>query len=365
MRGFRRFAVLSVLAAACHAPAGPAGPIRDLPWGDSPADEATLQARQLVDQGRAREALELVEGVLAADPRHVDALRVRQDVLRERGRRGLLVGEAQRALRENGDDAVMLYLAGRLAPTDDRKLELFGRAAELAPSSLWPWLGLADTLRHRDPARALAIYRQLDGATSGHPLVAIALAAMLRETRQHEQAVEVYERLRGDPRVPGVGDLGLAQSMLALDRRGDAWTSLMATLRQRLSKSWTDTPTELYTAPTTRSFRQRIQRRRPKRRLRRTFDISTMCENSARPRNFSSAMQTAYSMSSTGTSMALSPNQRRTDSPGRLTGGPHPYLLAAAGETAESLKRAKQYKRTRYSYAPPMPRRTRKRTKRR
>ncbi len=230
-----RLAVTGLLClCACAAPVGlPHAPIRDLPWGAAAADQQVLEARQLVEQGRPREALDLLETVLAGAPRHVDALRLRQDVLRERGRRGRLQAEVDDALAAAPDDATMLYLRGRIATGTAAKLDAFRRAAELEPASIWPWLGLAHTLRRSDPERARAIYQALYAATDRHPLVAIAFAALLRDQERYLEAAEIYARLRDDTRVPGVGDLGLAQCWLAVDRRPEAWSALMAALRER------------------------------------------------------------------------------------------------------------------------------------
>lgn len=219
---------------ACAAPVGlPTAPIDDLPWGPAEADRQVLSARQLVEQGRPRAAIDLLEAVLATTPDHVDALRLRQDVLRERGRRGRLQYEAERALAADPDDAIAVYLAGRITTDDAAKLDLFTRAARLRPHSVWPWLGLAHTLRHQDPDRALAIYTALHAASERHPLVAIAFAALLRDRQAFADAEPIYTALRGDERVPGVGDLGLAQCWLATDRRAEAWTALLAALRAR------------------------------------------------------------------------------------------------------------------------------------
>ncbi|MBX3462538.1 MAG: hypothetical protein KF830_05175 [Planctomycetes bacterium] len=219
---------------ACAAPIGlPSRPVTDLPWGEGHADQAVLAARHLVEQGRPREALTAVEAVLAGAPRHVDGQRLRQDILRERGRRGLLLHEAQQALAAEPGSAEAWYLYGRIALGSEAKLAAFRAAVLHRPASVWPWLGLAHTLRVAEPGRAHDIYAALYAASAGHPLVAIAYAALLREQERYQAAIDVYGRLRTDPRVPGVGDLGLAQCWLALERRAEAWTALMAALRSR------------------------------------------------------------------------------------------------------------------------------------
>lgn len=236
MRGCRGgwFVGWMVLAGcATYSGDGPVRPLVDLPWSEAPADQVALRARSLVERGEAKAALGLIEAVLAKEPGHVDARRLRQDVLRERGRRGLLQAEVDAALAAHPDDAAATYLSGRIAADTATKLARFRHAAELAPDSLWPWLGLAHTLRQSDPASSLAIYERTFAAAAGHPLVAIALAAALSAAGDQERALAVYRGLTADPRVPGVGDLGVAQTELARERADEAWPALLAALRER------------------------------------------------------------------------------------------------------------------------------------
>lgn len=231
----RALLVVLVGFAACQtlSDEGPPAPIVPLPWRSGGVDAEVLRARALVEQGEPRAALDLLADVLVREPRHVDARRLRQDVMRERGRRGLLWHEAERDLLAAPEDAEALYLFGRVTSDVQEKLQSFERAARLAPQSLWPWLGLAHTLRNDDPQRSLAIYRRLYAASDGHPLVGVAYAAMLRDAEEFEQAIAVYRRLQAAPEVPGVGDLGLAQTWFAMDKRAEAWPALLAALRQR------------------------------------------------------------------------------------------------------------------------------------
>lgn len=237
MRPLLSLAVLVVALAACQVsgprPGLPPERVGGLPWGEAPADRLVWSARQAVERGDPEAALVELDTVLRRQPRHVDAHRLRQDVLRQRGRRGLVLAEARAAAAERPDDGLACYLLARA--TDDRreKLRGFARAAELAPDAVWPWLGLAHTLRGVDLSRALEIYERLFAASSQHPLVAIAYAAALREAERYDEAALVYQAIRQDPRVPGVGDLGLAQVAMARDERAAAWSALMAALRQR------------------------------------------------------------------------------------------------------------------------------------
>jgi tetratricopeptide (TPR) repeat protein len=231
----RRAILLLLLTAACvtSAVAWPPRTIENLPWSSSPADRVALQARDLADRGDVPGALARLREVLAQEPRHADALRLRQDLLRQRGRRGLLLHEVETALADDPDDALVHYLHGRLVGPAKEKLRWFRRAAELAPASVWPWLGLAHTLRDDDPRAALQTYERLYDATGQHPLVGIAFAAALREQDRAAEAGRVYDAMISDPRVPGVGHLGRAHVALAEEDRAAAWSSLIEALRLR------------------------------------------------------------------------------------------------------------------------------------
>ncbi|MEC8253180.1 MAG: hypothetical protein VX044_08215 [Planctomycetota bacterium] len=230
-----RAAALVVLLASCVAPRTSALPaeVGGLPWGDGDADQLAWSARQMVERGELLEGLALAEQVLSAQPRHVDARRLRQDVLRQRGRRGLLVEEARSDVARRPRDGHAHYLLARITDDPRAKLAGFRRAAELAPGSVWPWLGLAHTLRSTDAARALQLYRSLYASAREHPLVGVAYAAALREAGRDDEAALLYQAMRGDPRVPGLGDLGVAQVAMARDQRDAAWSALMRALRTR------------------------------------------------------------------------------------------------------------------------------------
>ncbi|MCB9889868.1 MAG: hypothetical protein H6836_09855 [Planctomycetes bacterium] len=235
MRRSILFSATVVLAVACSTlPRGlPHEPLDSLPWSADADDQAVMQARAMFEQGQPKEALTAIEAVLERHPAHVDALRVRQDILRDRGRRGLLLHEVQEQLAANPEDPLANYLAGRLRRGDRARQQNFAAAVQAAPSSLWSWFGLAHSLRETDTARSLAIYAALYEASHRHPIVGVSYAAVLLRNKQPELAAAIYDHMRGDERVPGVGDLGLAQAMVALDRRDAAWAGLLAALRVR------------------------------------------------------------------------------------------------------------------------------------
>lgn len=234
MRASRAVVLAVMLSSACGSSPGlPPARVEGMPWTEAAADQAALQARSAIDRGELQEALALLERVLADSPGHVDARRLRQDVLRERGRRGLLVAEAERAVGSAPDDAIAHYLRGRVVLDPAEKRRCFDRAVALLPGSVWPWLGLAHALRDDQPEQAVHVYERLFQASGRHPLVGMALAATLREQRQFAGARRVYGWLREDPRSASVASLGLAQVAAGEDRRAEAFELLLESLRER------------------------------------------------------------------------------------------------------------------------------------
>ncbi len=239
--GFRSAALLAAglmvfgLAFGCSipAPAGMPTELHGVPWRGGPGDAAVLEARQLADAGRAREALDLLEGVLAEHPRHVDAHRLRQDLLRERGRIGRLRVEADARIHDWAGDPSALYLAGRIEADSAVQRERFEAVLESDPGLFWGWLGYAYAWRGVDAAFATALYEALYRRTEGHPVVGVGFGAALRALGRHDDAIKVYASLRGATAMPGVGDLGIAESHIAADRRREAWAPLLAALAER------------------------------------------------------------------------------------------------------------------------------------
>lgn len=229
----RALAWLLLLLVACAGlqPAPP-GTFLALPWSAAPADQAVLRARALVDSGAVVEGLRLVEEVLTSAPDHPDALRLRQDVLRERGRRGRLWVEAEARVAARGD-ALGYYLRGRLAAEHEARVRDFRRAAELEPEAIWPWFGLAHALRSHDPERAARIYQQLWVGSDHHPMVGMGYGLLLRGQGAHEAALAVYDQVAADPRAAAAGQFGRAQVLLALGREEPAWQALLEALRGR------------------------------------------------------------------------------------------------------------------------------------
>lgn len=196
-------------------------------------EQQVRRARELHERGEGRAAAAMLSELLARQPLHTEARRLRQDVWRDRGRRGLLLAELEQSLAASPDDAIAHYLRGRVVLEPDEKLACFERAVAAAPTSFWAWLGLAHSLRTVDPGRAVRVYERLFHASGSHPIAGIAYAALLREQEEYEGAARLYGWLRDDPRVPGVGELGLAQVLLAQEQREPAWAALLGAAQAR------------------------------------------------------------------------------------------------------------------------------------
>ena len=149
---------------------------------EAPGDGADLaalaDARRHFDQHRPRAALRIVEDILSRHPKDVDSQRVRQDILRERGRQGLVLREAEDRLAAE-PTAAALYLSGRVQSDPSTKQQRFRAAIERDPGFFWGWFGLAFSLREEDPRAANRIYKHLYEETHQHERAALTYAASL------------------------------------------------------------------------------------------------------------------------------------------------------------------------------------------
>lgn len=232
-----RFALLVplLLPGACHIGPGRRLPARldQVPGPSDPLQKELDGARRLATAGETRAALDRVEGLLQRAPQHVGCQRLRQDLLRQRGRAGLVLHEATQRLAERPDSAAALYLRGRLARLPEDREGYFDAAIEAEPEVFWGWYGKAFSLRLHAPERAQALYRALFKATGRQDLnTGVALAASLRLRPQTTQlAVGVYGVLAR--RDKGLGSLGLAEVLVRAGKLPQAWSHLLAALRAR------------------------------------------------------------------------------------------------------------------------------------
>ncbi len=183
----------------------------DVPDRMEGVDARVFAARKLRDRGDPVGALKILAGVLSTTPRHVNAHRLRQDILRSRGRTGLLHTETAAWIAERPEDPAGYYLQGRLLPAGPTQAAAFRRAVELDPSFFWGWLGLAWSLTREQPDAALAMYQSLYTRTNGSPLVAVALGRLLRR-RDQPAAMAIYRTLASRPDDDGVGMQGMAET---------------------------------------------------------------------------------------------------------------------------------------------------------
>jgi len=199
--------------------------------GSGAVDRNVEAARQMMQRNDYAEALATINEVLSIQPRHVDAHRVRQQLLQSRGRGGLLAWEAEQRLQQHPNEAWAHYLSGRLNPDNGRKLTAFRRAVELDDSFFWGWFGLAFVKRSTDPKLATAIYKRLYRVSKGNRLVALAYGGLLRKGVSTPKAVQVFTAL--EKQAPGLGAIGLAQTHLTSGAASRAWPHVLAGLRER------------------------------------------------------------------------------------------------------------------------------------
>lgn len=190
-------------------------------------------ARDRYERGEPREALRVAEAVLAEDATQVLAHRLRQDILRERGRRGLLLREADERLAVDPGSPLALYLRGRLTPVGPDQVADFEHCTRRDPEFFWGWLGLGWSVRGVDPQRALAIFERMNELAPRSRLVCTNLANLLLQTEQTARATKVYSELRTIPGAEAVGDLGLARVHLHRDSKLEGWACLLSALRAR------------------------------------------------------------------------------------------------------------------------------------
>ncbi|MEE2887682.1 MAG: hypothetical protein VX951_09670, partial [Planctomycetota bacterium] len=196
--------------------------------GDAVA--ALRAARGQVERQRPKLALGMVEKILSENPDYVDAQRVRQDILRERGRLGLVLREAEDRLARD-QSAAAFYLSGRIQNATASKQQLFQAAIDRDPEFFWGWFGLAFTLRQDSPKVANQIYQYLYQKTNQDERTAIAYAASLMRSNQPREAEKVYQQIRR--RNPGLGSLGVAQVSMSTGAVSRVMEMLQETLRRR------------------------------------------------------------------------------------------------------------------------------------
>src|SRR5262249_48679499 len=145
-------------------------------------ERSVAAVRALQERGQGQAAVQQVELLVAQHPESVEAQRLRQDILRGRGRTALLRSEAAARVAAAPGDGIAHYLFGRVQLPGSDQRSAFRRAAELAPHELWPWLGFAYALRTDEVDEALAIYERLYDESARHPLVGVAYAQLLRNS---------------------------------------------------------------------------------------------------------------------------------------------------------------------------------------
>ncbi|MCB9869619.1 MAG: hypothetical protein H6837_07160 [Planctomycetes bacterium] len=224
--------VLGALLAGCALPTTFHLPRRfhDMPQHGE-LEGALQAAHDLSQRGETVAALQAVEGLRAAHPEHVGVQRLRQDLLRDRGRLALILHEAEARLQRAPQSGVGHYLAGRVQRTAESRRAAFTRAVEVDPELFWGWFGLAFSLRGSDPKAAQRVYRYLFEHTKGEVRTGVAFAASLEATGRWSDAFGVYAELAKHDR--GLGALGMAEVRVRSGKPDAAWPLLLTAVRHR------------------------------------------------------------------------------------------------------------------------------------
>ncbi|MEY4673384.1 MAG: hypothetical protein RL148_1168 [Planctomycetota bacterium] len=226
--------MLGLLAVSCTTTQDTVpGRVGSLPWGRDDQGRAMLEARALNDRGETVAALAAVERVLVVDPGSVDAHRLRQDILQQRGRLGLLFVEADQRIAANPGSGEATYLRARLLDEPQQRAAAMQRSSELQPDSVWPWIGLAYAQRNLDPQRSLDLYRRVYEASGRHPVVGVGYGSVLRQEGRLDEALAVYAHMGTRRDAQGLGQIGQVQVLLAQDKRLEAWAAFLDCLRMR------------------------------------------------------------------------------------------------------------------------------------
>lgn len=108
-----------------------------------PLYQSALKAEFLRGQGMDEDAEKIARTLIAQEPLFVPAWRLHQDYLREQGRMARVWQEVAELERRFPDDPEPVYLATRLIPDFEEKVEALTNAYQRFPDSYWILYGLA------------------------------------------------------------------------------------------------------------------------------------------------------------------------------------------------------------------------------
>jgi tetratricopeptide (TPR) repeat protein len=196
--------------------------------------EAIRRAGDQRDAGREDDSLRVVEELLARDPWLVPAHRLRQDLLRERGREGRLYHDYLRMTQQHPGRPEAWYLLGRMETRQARMAEQFERALEVAPHDFWGQFGKAWLLRKRGELRdAAERYEACLRARPEEPLCYLGLGETLRLMHNYKDAEQTYLAFRKAMPEDGRADIGLVRTYLEGQRRDVLLGALVRAVQKR------------------------------------------------------------------------------------------------------------------------------------
>lgn len=167
--------------------------------------EALVQATRHLDRNQLDAAQQALDTVLAFDPDHAEAWRMRAVVQSTRGQRNEAIASLRRALRRQPNDPLILNHLGALlhdAGATDRGLELLRRACELDPDLGTAWVNLGRALESDSQIEAAcAAFERAVHCEPRNVAARVAHADMLKALGRSDAAASAYRdaiRIRPD-----------------------------------------------------------------------------------------------------------------------------------------------------------------------
>jgi tetratricopeptide (TPR) repeat protein len=172
--------------------------------GITEADRRLAEALERHKRGEIQAAYEVYAQVLAEHPNHPTALHYLGLVAQQTGQPRVALDLLQKSIQLDPTDPRAHNHLGQVFLTQnapEQAIACFERALSVDPRHVDSLNNLANLIRPRDSARALALYRQAREIDPASALTAYNLANALQDSQAFEEALALYERaVEIDPR---------------------------------------------------------------------------------------------------------------------------------------------------------------------
>ena len=187
-------------------------------------DQAVIRAQGLLRLGDPQASLAEIEEVLAAEPEHFWAHRVRQDALLASDRAEEARDQYLALALERPQQVQYAYLAGRvLLPDADVARPYFDECLRIDPDSAWGYIGLArlEVIRG-DMFQAIRIHEEAAERLADDPDLQLSLGTLYLQLRLPREAQRAFDKvLRERPWEPQL-HAGLGRIHAQLERNVEA-----------------------------------------------------------------------------------------------------------------------------------------------